>query len=316
MSDIYDLVIIGGGPAGLTAGLYSARARMKTLLLEKTFCGGQMLIADHIENYPGFKAGHKGPDLAEAMLQQAEQFGLQVKTAEAIQVTHKKGEKESFVIILNDREEVRALSLIIATGAKWNALKIPGEEKLLGRGVSFCATCDGPLFRNKDVVVIGGGDTAVGEAMFLAKFASSVTVIHRRDKLRATKILQERAKANPRVKFQMNSAPLEILGTNTVEGIRIKDVATGHESIIKTSGVFVLIGLKPNSEPFGHLVKLDDNGYVVADDDMKTSVEGIFVCGDVRQKTLRQVVTAAGDGATAAVSAEHYVDRLKGTEYK
>lgn len=316
MSDIYDVVIIGGGPAGLTAGIYSARARMKALLLEKVFCGGQILVADRIENYPGFPEGVKGPELAEWMLKQAENCGLRIKTVEAREIRAKKSPEGPFSLLLNDGSRIDTLSIIIATGAKWNALGIPGEAELTGKGVSYCATCDGPLFKAKDVAVIGGGNTAVGDALFLSKFASRVTIVHRRERLRAAKILQERAMANPRIAFCLDSVATEVIGQGSVKGLKIRNVKTGAESIVECSGIFVLVGLTPNSGFAKDVLKIDEKGYIIADDDMKTSAEGIFACGDVRKKSLRQVVTATGEGAAAAFSAEHYVDSLKGQEYR
>ncbi|MDP2928845.1 MAG: thioredoxin-disulfide reductase [Candidatus Omnitrophota bacterium] len=316
MNDTYDILIIGGGPAGLTAGIYSSRARMKTLLLEKMICGGQMLTADLVENFPGFPRGAKGPELADLMLKQAEAFGLEISIRDVSKIILKENEKDSFVIETAEGDIFKALSIIIAAGANWNALGVPGEDKLRGRGVSYCATCDGPLFKNKDVVVVGGGDTALGEAIFLTRFVGKVTVVHRRDKLRATKIIQERAFSNKKIELCLESVVTEIIGTNKVEGIRVKNVSTNEEKIIKTDGVFVLIGLSPNSNVFKGMLKLDEKGYIESDEEMRTSVDGIFVCGDTRKKLLRQVVTAAGEGATAAVSAGHYVERLKGTEYK
>lgn len=316
MGDIYDLAIIGGGPAGLTAAIYSCRARMKTILIEKMACGGQILIADMIENFPAFPDGIKGPALADLMLKQAEHFGLKTETGEAKQILLKKGEKEPFIIEIGSGKKLSALSLIIATGARWNSLGIPGEAKLTGRGVSYCATCDGPLFKNKDVVVVGGGDTALEDALFLTRFAGKVTIVHRRDRLRATKILQERALSNKKIELCLSSVATEVTGENKVEGLRVKDVNTGEAKEIKASGVFVLIGVTPNSDVVKGIVRADEKGYVICDDDMRTSVNGIFACGDVRKKLFRQVVTATGDGATAAFSAQNYVDCLKGTEYK
>lgn len=313
---IYDIAIIGGGPSGLTAGLYACRARMKTLLLEKGLCGGQALVTDTIENFPGFPDGVKGPELSDRMLKQAEHFGLEVRDADVKSVGLKTGGFRYFEIGSADGKKIEATAVIISTGAKWNTINVPGEKELAGRGVSYCATCDGPLFRGKDVVVVGGGDTALGDAMFLAKFADKVTVVHRRDRLRATRILQERASADKKIEYCLNSVAVEIAGTGKVEGIRVKDVVTGLEKLVRADGVFVLIGLAPNSDIVRELVKLDDKGYIITDDEMRASVDGIFACGDVRRKLLRQVVTAAGDGATAAFSAEHYVERLKGTEYK
>lgn len=315
MADIYDIVIIGGGPAGLTAGLYACRARMKTVLLEKLACGGQILITDTIENFPGFPEGVKGPDLAEWMAKQAAHFGLEVKDAAAEALILKKAGQDNFRI-LSGGGSIEAHAVIIASGAKWNKLNVPGEAELCGRGVSYCATCDGPLFRNKDVVVVGGGDTALEDALFLTKFANSVTIVHRRDRFRAAKILQERVLANKKAKICFNSTAVAIIGTKKCEAVKIKDVNTGRETELKADGVFVLVGMTPNSDIVKDIVKTDEKGYVICDDDMKTSVEGIFACGDVRRKILRQVVTATGDGATAAFSAEHYVERLKGIEYK
>jgi thioredoxin reductase (NADPH) len=316
MDEVYDIVILGGGPAGLTAGIYASRARMKTLLVERAACGGQVLIADRIENFPGFPDGAKGPDLAEWMSKQAGHFGLEIKTDEVKRIIPKRSEKDSFSIELSDSPALKARAIIMATGAKWNSLNVPGEKELSGRGVSYCATCDGPLFRGKDVVVVGGGDTALEDALFLTKFANKVTIVHRRDKLRATKILQERAFANKKIEMCLNSTCAEILGKVRVEGIKVKDVKTAGEKTIKADGVFVLIGLSPNTDIVKGLISLCPKGYVLTNEEMKTSVDGIFACGDVRMKMLRQVVTATGDGAIAATSAEHYVERLNGIEYK
>lgn len=314
--DIQDIVIIGGGPAGLTAGIYAARSRMKTLLLEKIACGGQILTADIVENFPGFPCGANGADLADLMLKQAEHFGLVISTRYAKKILLKKNQSDHFVVETAEGDKIKTLSVIICTGAGWNALNVPGEEKLKGRGVSYCATCDGPLFKGKEVVVVGGGDTALGDAIYLTRFASSVTVVHRRDALRATRILQERAFADKKIKFCLKSVVTEIIGSNKVEGVKVKDVATSGEKTVKADGVFVLIGQSPNSGDFKDMLKLDEKGYILSDEGMKTSVDGIFACGDVRSKPLRQVVTAAGEGATAAVSAQHYVEHLKGIEYK
>jgi len=315
MKDIYDVVIIGGGPSGMTAGLYACRARMKALLLEKMVCGGQVLMTYTIENFPGFPDGIKGPELAEWMLKQAERFGLEVKTAEAKNIILKKAEREPFVVELADGDKIEAASLIISTGARWNYLNIPGEKELTGRGVSYCATCDGPLFRDKDVIVIGGGDTALEDALFLTRFANKVTVVHRRDRLRATKILQERMLSNKKVELCLNAVATEIMGKDKCEGLKIKDVKTDKERELKASGVFIFIGIVPNSDLVRPIVKTDEKGYIISDDDMRASVDGIFACGDVRKKSLRQIVTAVGEGATAAFSAQHYIERLKGTTY-
>ncbi len=316
MAAIYDVIIIGGGPAGMTAGLYACRARMKTLLVEKALCGGQVLLADMIENFPGFPDGIKGPDLAAWMSKQAKAFGLQVRLAEAKSLLPKKSEDGPFKIILQKGEELSALSLIIASGARWNTLGIPGEKELTGRGVSYCATCDGPLFKGKEVTVVGGGDTAIEDAIFLTKFCRKVTVIHRRAQLRATRILQERVAANSKIEPVLSSVATEIIGKSKVEGVKVKNVDTGKERMVIADGVFIFIGLTPNSDIVKGLVRMDEKGYIICDDEMKTSVDGIFACGDVRKKLLRQVVTAAGDGATTAFSAQAYVEHLKGIEYK
>lgn len=316
MDDIYDIIIAGGGPAGLTAGLYACRARMKTLLVEKGICGGQILITDTIENFPGFPEGIKGPDLADWMFKQASHFGLEVRTAEAVKVVSKAPPEGALSVALDDGQSVAALSVIVASGARWNTLGVPGEKELGGRGVSYCATCDGPLFRGKDLVVVGGGDTALEDALFLTKFANKVTIVHRRDTFRGTKILQERVFSNKKIECCFNSVVSRIAGSKQCEGVDVKNVKTLTERRLAASGVFVLIGMTPNSNLVKDVVAMDEKGYVVCDDDMKTSANGIFACGDVRRKLLRQVVTAAGDGATAAFSAQHYVERMKGVEYK
>lgn len=307
MGGIFDVVIIGGGPAGLTAGIYAARARLKAVLVEKGFPGGQVPTADLIENFPGFPEGIGGMALAELFASQARKAGLETLTAEAAQLTVEKGE---FRIIIDTGDTLSTRSLIMATGARWNVLDVPGEEALRGRGVSYCATCDGPLFKGKEVVVVGGGDTAVGDALFLAKFAKKVTIVHRRDKLRAAKVLQERALANERIRICWNSLVTKIDGRSKVESVVLKDVAGHAESTLTCDGVFVLIGVKPNSAIVKGIVDTDEAGAISTDGDMHTSRRGIFACGDVRKKALRQIVTACGEGAAAAFSAQHYIESL------
>ena len=316
MDTVYDIVIIGGGPAGLTAGIYAARARMKVLLLEKMMCGGQILTAHLIENYPGFPCGTTGPELADLILKQAKAAGLIISTREVKKVSLKKKDKDPFIIEAMEGDIIKSLSIIIATGAKWSSLNVPGEDNLRGRGVSYCATCDGPLFKGREVIVVGGGDTAVGEAIYLTRFAEKVTIVHRRAKLRATPIIQERALANKKISFCLKSEVIQIMGENKVEGVRVKNTETSETSVIKSDGVFVLIGLSPNSDIFKGTLKTDAAGYIISDEEMKTSLEGVFVCGDVRHKPLKQVANAVGDGAVAAVSAGHYVDDLKGNAYR
>jgi thioredoxin reductase (NADPH) len=316
MESAHDVVIIGGGPAGLTAGIYAARSRLDVILLEKTACGGQILIADRIENFPGFPEGIKGPDLAEQIIEQGGRFGLKTRIAEANGIILKTEGMRFFVIKLADGTSISALSLIIAAGARWNDLGVRGEKELAGRGVSYCAVCDGPLFKGKDVMVVGGGDTAVEDALFLTKFAKKVTIVHRRSGLRAARILQEKAFADKKIGFFYDSVVEEIIGENRVESVRIKNVLTGEKKTLTTSGIFILVGISPNSGLVKSLVEMDEKGYIITDDDMRTSVDGIFACGDVRKKALRQVVTATGEGAKAAFSAEAYVARIKGIEYK
>ena len=303
----YQLIILGGGPAGLTAGLYAARDRMQAVLVEKGVVGGQVLVTDWIDNYPGFPEGISGFDLIEKMAAQAKRFELETKNANVVKVELTETKKK---LILESGEELTCQALIICTGARPNKLGIPGEQELTGKGVSFCATCDGPFFRDQEILVVGGGDTAVQEADFLTKFASKVTVIHRRDELRATKVLQERAFANEKIEFLWNSNVVAIEGEKEVERVRIRN-NNGEESEISASGVFILIGTIPNNEilPMEQLGS-DEFGFVITDDDMRTKVGGVMAAGDIRSKTVRQVVNAAGEGAVAAIAAEHFLNKL------
>jgi len=308
MEGIFDTIIIGGGPAGLTAGIYASRARLKAVLIEKGLCGGQVLIADFIENFPGIPEGIKGTELMENFIAHAKGTGLEILSAEAEKLIVEKG---IFKIIIDTQSELKSLSVILATGATWKSLGVPGEEELRGRGVSYCATCDGPLFKGKEVVVVGGGDTAVADALFLAKYARKVTIVHRRDQLRATRILQERVLSNKQIDVCWNSIVTKISGATKVESAILKNVHTNKESELTCDGVFVLVGVIPSSEMVKGIVNLDESGYVITDNNMKTSVDGIFACGDVRKKDLRQIVTACGEGATAAFSVQHYIECCK-----
>lgn len=299
----YDLVIIGAGPAGLTAGIYAARARMKVLLLEKAVPGGQILVTDWVENYPGFPEGISGYDLAEKMRVQAQDLELEIKTAEVRSLNLSIESKE---IILKDRT-ITAKTLIIASGASPRNLNI-GEEKFIGKGVSFCGTCDAPFFRDKTVVAVGGGDTAVQEAIFLTKFAKKVYLVHRRDELRATKILQERALANDKIEMVWDSIATGIDGLSGVEGIRVKNVKTNEENILKTDGCFIWIGISPNTSFLDQSLETDEYGFIKVDVNMQTSVPGVYAVGDVRTTPLRQISTAVGDAAIAAVTAEHFIE--------
>jgi thioredoxin reductase (NADPH) len=317
VSEAWDVLVLGGGPAGLTAGLYTSRAAMKTLLFEKLTAGGQAATTDLIDNYPGFPEGIAGSELSRKMEEHAVRFGLQIKHEEVKDVeVLEKGAPRSFKV-KTDRGTYRALSVILAPGAEWNKLGVPGEEEFRGKGVSYCATCDGPFFRNQELVVVGGGDTAVEEGTYLTKFASKVTIVHRRDRLRAIPIIQERAFANSKVEFSWNTVVDASEGEKGgVEGVRLRDVKTGGKWEKRCAGVFIFVGMIPNTQFLKGGVELDERGYIVADDDMNTSVEGIFACGDARKKILRQVITACGEGATAAFSAQHYVETLKGTAYE
>jgi thioredoxin reductase (NADPH) len=305
METDYQLVIVGGGPAGLTAGLYAARAKLSVVLLEKGASGGQVLNTDWIDNYPGFPEGISGFDLADKMAAQAARFDLQTRLAEVSSMDLLDPIKK---INLDDGSTITTKALIIATGARPNQLGIPGEKELAGKGVSYCATCDAPFYRNLEIAVIGGGNTAIQEAIHLTKFASKVTVVHRRDQLRATKIIQEKAFANERIEFVWDSIATEITGDKEVEGVKLKN-KKGEESILAVQGVFVLIGIRPNNE----MLPLDqlkhDNGFIITDAEMQSSIPGVMAAGDIRSKRVRQVVNGAGEGAVACLAAEHYLEQ-------
>jgi len=300
-----DLVIIGAGPAGLTAGLYAARARMDVLLLEKAVPGGQIIVTDWIENYPGFPEGISGFDLAEKMKNQSEEMGLKIDTAEVKSLHLGTDVKE---VVLADRT-IKTKSLIIASGASPKKLGI-GEDRYMGKGISFCATCDAPFFKDKTVVAIGGGDTAVQESIYLTKFAKKVYLVHRRNELRATKILQERAFANDKIEMVWDTVATGVDGFFGIEGVHVKNVKTGEEKTLPANGCFIWVGTLPNAQFIGDNIATDAYGFIRADARMETSVPGVFAAGDVRDTPLRQVSTAVGDGAIAAVSAEHYIENL------
>lgn len=309
MTGLYDVVIIGAGPAGLTAAIYCGRAKLKTLVLERRAVGGQLLIIDTVENYPGFPEGINGFELLERMQRQAQRFEAEFTQAEVsdIEILGPAG----FRIATEAKEFCRAKAVIIATGTTPKRLGIKGEEELQGRGISYCATCDGPLFKDKDIIVIGGGDAAVGEAIYLTRFARKVYLIHRRDRLRATKILQERLLVNKKVEVKWDSVATEIIGPNKVLGVKIKNVKTDKELDIAASGVFIFAGTDPNAGFLKSKARLDEGGFVVTDEAMKASVEGLFACGDVRRNALKQIVTSCAEGAQAAYSCYHYIEGLK-----
>jgi thioredoxin reductase (NADPH) len=301
---MYDVIIIGGGPAGLVAGLYSTRARLACLLIESRTIFSQAITTERIENYPGFPNGIESFELIDRMKEQAKGFGLEFAFGDVKGFT-KQGER--WIVNLEDKD-YESKTVVVATGASPKKLGISGEAEFCSRGVSYCATCDGPLFSDKDIVVVGGGDTALEEAIFLTKFAKKVVIIHRRDKLRATKLLQERAFSNEKIAFVWDSKLLEIFGKDGVEGVRIKDLKTEQESQLLCHGVFLFIGLTPNTDFLMGEVELDEAGYIITDDEMKTSANGIFAAGDCRKKSFRQIITAASDGALASFSAQRYIE--------
>jgi len=303
---MHDLIIIGGGPAGLTAGLYTARARLDVLLLERLAPGGQVLNTDWVENYPGFPDGISGFELVERMKTQAENFDLPIQLEEVMGLESSPEKK----IVTTNKGLLEARALLIATGATPKKLGIEGEELLTGKGVSYCATCDGPFYKDQEVVVIGGGDTALEEAIFLTRFASTIHLAHRRDELRGVKLLQDRAMAQEKIKFIWDTIPLKILGENGVEGIELKNVKTGEVSRREVQGVFIFIGTEPNADLIKGIVEQDENGFVVTDEKMETSVPGVFAAGDIRSKPWRQISTAVGEGATASFYAEKYLEDL------
>lgn len=301
---VYDVIIIGGGPAGLTAAIYAARANLQTLVLEQTMPGGQAATTESIENYPGFPDGVTGFDVAMKFNAQATRFGAQMFIEEVVELELEGSIKK----VRTSKNEYQSKTVIITTGAKAQRLGIAGEAEYTGRGVSFCATCDGAFFQGQEVAVIGGGDAAVEEANYLTKFASKVTIIHRRDSLRATKLVQDRAFANPKIRFLWNTVVDEIKGTNKVEAITVRNLISDEVIDLPVAGVFIYVGTRPSTAFLPAVLKVTPEGYVVTDENMATNVPGVFAAGDLRKKLLRQVVTAVSDGAVAAVAAEKYLE--------
>ncbi len=303
----YDLVIIGGGPAGLTAGLYAARARLNAVMLEKLMPGGQVMITDWVENYPGFPEGITGAELMMKMIEQAEKFGLKTIAQEVVSLDF----SGDFKKLITDSGEITTKSVIIATGASPKRLGAPGEDEFYGKGVSFCATCDAPFYRDSMVAAVGGGDTAVQESLFLTKFAKKVYLIHRRDELRASKILQERAFANDKIEIVWDSVLASVNGSKEVESVTVKNVKTDETKDLDVEGCFIFTGIKPNNEFVKDALATDEWGFIITDSKMETNVPGVFAVGDARNTPLRQIATATGDAAIATVSAEHYLDNFK-----
>ena len=306
MTDVRELIIVGSGPAGLTAALYAARADLRPIVIEGAEAGGQLMLTTDVENYPGFPDGILGPELMMKFREQAERFGAEFVTADVDRVDLSASPFGAWV----GSTEYRSEALIISTGASARMLGLPSEERLLGHGVSTCATCDGFFFREKDIAVVGGGDSAIEEALFLTKFANEVTVIHRRDELRASKIMQDRAFANPKIAFKWNSVVTDVGGDGTVDVVRLRDTLTDDASELDVGGLFVAIGHDPNTKLFDGQVDLDENGYVVLPHpgSTATSVEGVFAAGDVAYHVFRQAVTAAGTGCMAAIEAERWIE--------
>lgn len=302
---LYDVVIIGGGPAGLTAGLYTSRAKLRTLLIERMIMGGQVMTTTKVENYPGFPGGIDGPDLMLRFQEHCQEFGLEVVTGEVQSLIQEDGLSRLSI----DDGEVRARSVIITTGAEPRKLGVPGEQEFTGRGVSYCATCDGAFFRDQTVAIVGGGDTAAEEALFLTRFAKKVYIVHRRDALRATKVLQDRLHANDKIEIFWNSAVQAVSGdTSGVTAAELKNVQTGEVRNLSLHGLFVAIGVTPKAHFLGEVLELDAEGYILTDAECRTSLPGVFAAGDVRKKILKQIATAVGDGAVAAIMAEKYLD--------
>lgn len=312
MSNVYDLIILGAGPAGLTAGLYAARGMVKTLILEKEQEGGQIVGTDVLENYPGVPEGTTGPSLIADMTRQAKKFGAEIKSDNIVEVQLEGEEK----ILRGEDGEYRAKAVIIATGASPRRIGCPGEKEFTGRGVSYCATCDGGFFTDLEVFVVGGGDSAIKEAIYMTKFAKKVTIVHRRQGFRAAKVLLDEAKNNPKIEWKLDTVVEEIRGDMLLESLVLKNTVTGEleeyfpDEEDGTMGVFVFAGSKAQTDLFDGILEMDDRNYLITDENMQTSIEGVYVAGDCRSKAVRQVVTAAADGAIAGVMAEEYIDKM------
>lgn len=304
---VYDVAILGGGPAGLTAAIYASRARLKTVLIERAYRGGQVAMCEMVENFPGFAKSSSGYELCTAMAEQVDKFG-----AETISTEITKLDLESPIKVLHtiDGNEIQAKTVVLSLGATPRRLNVPGEVEFLGRGVSYCAVCDAAFFKDKKLIVVGGGDTAVEDSHFLTRYASSVSIIHRRDKFRAQRIIQERALSNPSIAVHWNSVVKSIGGKDAVDHVVLQNVHTNEETHFPVDGVFVLIGLDPNTKFLNGAITLDEMGYILTDENMRTNIPGVFAAGDVRKKLLRQIVTACADGAIAATAAEKFIEEM------
>jgi len=301
---MHDLIIIGAGPAGLTAALYAGRSRLETLVLEKMACGGRILTSETIENYPGFPGGISTEELMKRISQQVESLGVKIFLEEAVELDLKA------MRVKTTDKEYSAKAMIIASGAIPRKLNVPGEDKLTGRGVSYCATCDGPFYKDKDVIVVGGGNAVAEEAIYLSRFAKKINIVHRRDQLRASMILLEEMAKNTKINFTLSSVITEICGANKVEGVKIKNVTNGKETNLACDGVFIYIGYDPDTGLVNKQLQLDESGFIITQEDMSTSILGVFACGDCRKKSLYQVINACGDGAIAADSAYKFISKL------